>query len=87
MFYIGWIILTATGILVSIAVFIWAIRTGQFADQGRARYLPLNDERPASPVVNPSRLSVEVYVLIFVLGLGLLAFACPIALILFRLKG
>jgi len=87
MFYIGWIILTATGILVSIVVFIWAIRTGQFADQGRARYLPLNDETPSPPVVNPSRLSLEVYVLIFVLGLGLLAFACPIALILFRLKG
>ena len=87
MFYLGWILLTATGILSSIAVFIWALRAGQFSDQGRARYLPLGDGFPNAPVKNPSRLSLEVYVLVLVFVIGLLAMAASVALTFFHLKG
>ncbi len=73
MFYIAWIILTGIGIGASIAIFIWAMKSGQFSDQGRARYLPLSAEPQMPPVENPSRLSAEVYALIFILALGFLA--------------
>jgi cbb3-type cytochrome oxidase maturation protein len=87
MFYLGWILLTLSGILLSIVAFIWAIRTGQFSDQGRARYLPLRDGVPTPERDHPSRLSIEVYVLLSVFGIGLLSMACTVALILFRLRG
>jgi len=87
MFYLGWILLTATGILSSIAVFIWALLTGQFSDQGRARYIPLAHGFPNPPVKNPSRLSAEVYVLLFVFVIGLLAMASSVVLTFVHMKG
>jgi cbb3-type cytochrome oxidase maturation protein len=87
MFYLSWIALTATGILASIAVFIWALRSGQFSDQGRARYLPLSDEFPLPVVENPSRLSLEVYALLFAIGMGLLGILVVVVLTLHHMKG
>ena len=87
MFYLGWIVLTATGVLGSIAAFLWAIRTGQFADQGRARYLPLQGETIPSPGPHASRLSVEAYVMVGILGIGFLAMLSTVTLIVLRLWG
>ncbi|MBT1071508.1 cbb3-type cytochrome oxidase assembly protein [Pelotalea chapellei] len=44
--WIGFLFLMIAGILL---VFIWAIRSGQFKDQDRARYLPLSDQRKRYP--------------------------------------
>lgn len=85
MFYLAWIVLTATGIGVSIVVFIWAIKSGQFADQGRARYLPLSVGSPDPPADKPSRLSAEVYVLIFILAMGFVALGSAVTLTLLRI--
>ncbi len=82
MFYLAWIILTATGIGASIAVFVWAIKSGQFSDQGRARYLPLRAEHPIPLVENPARPSAEIFALIFVLVLGFLAMGGAVILTL-----
>jgi cbb3-type cytochrome oxidase maturation protein len=87
MFYLGWIVITATGIGVSIVVFLWALRTGQFSDQARARYLPLGGEFPVPSVKDPAKLPAEVYALLFVLGLGLLSLGATVFLTLFRVKG
>jgi len=87
MFYIGWIVLTATGILTSIWVFVWALRTGQFSEQGRARYLPLEDETLRAYVADPSKLSIEVYVLLGVFGIGIVAMASTIVFSFFRWRG
>jgi nitrogen fixation-related uncharacterized protein len=84
MFYIGWIALTATGIIASIAVLMWAIRAGQFADQGRARYLPLADERPSTKVVTPARRRAESYALLGIIAVGLLAIAFALILTVIR---
>jgi len=40
--WVGFLSLMLIGILV---VFVWAIRTGQFRNQDRARYLPLPDQK------------------------------------------
>jgi len=87
MFFIGWIVLIIVGLGASLGVFFWALRTGQFSDQERARYLPLTDGFPLPPVENPSRLSREVYVLIFVIAVGLLAMISTVVLTLLRVKG
>jgi len=87
MFYFGWIVLTFTGISVSIAAFLWALRTGQFSDQGRARFLPLRDEIPIEKISPPSKAPVEVYCLIAFAGVGVFSFAVTLLLLIFRIKG
>ena len=67
MYFLEWIILTSTGIGIGIVAFIWALRSGQFAEQERARYLPLSQESMDPPAELPSRLTAEVYVLLFVI--------------------
>jgi len=87
MFYLGWIVLTGTGVLASIGVFLWALRSGQFADQGRARYLPLG-ETDLLPAATPSRrFPGATVVLLFVIAMGLVAMLSPVILTLARMKG
>ncbi len=87
MFYVEWIFLVISGLGVSLLVFFWGMKTGQFADQARARYLPLTGETPLSPLKNPAKLSTEVYVLLFVVGLGIAAMLAAILLTLIHIKG
>jgi cbb3-type cytochrome oxidase maturation protein len=39
-----WILYAIIGVTIFSALFVWAVRSGQFRDQERARHLPL--ERP-----------------------------------------
>ncbi|NIQ38979.1 MAG: cbb3-type cytochrome oxidase assembly protein CcoS [Proteobacteria bacterium] len=80
MFYLGWIALTAVGILLSIAVFLWALKSGQFSDQKRARYLPLRDQFPLPRSENPSRTTSEMYALVFIILIGFAAMATTVVL-------
>jgi cbb3-type cytochrome oxidase maturation protein len=80
MFYFEWIFLVVSGVAASLLVFFWGMKTGQFADQARARYLPLAGETAASPLKDPAKLSAEVYVLLFVVGLGIAAMLAAILL-------
>lgn len=80
MFYVAWIILIITGVGGSIITLLWALRSGQFADQGRARYLPLRDDFPLPAVKDPAKLTPEVWVLLIVIGIGLLSLAGTLAL-------
>jgi len=81
MYYIVWIILVAVSLWVSLAGFLWALKTGQFSDQGRARYLPLSGEFHLPEVKHPSKFGIEVYVLFGVIGIGTLAMAGALVLI------
>jgi cbb3-type cytochrome oxidase maturation protein len=87
MFYLSWIVLTGTGILASIGVFLWALRSGQFADQGRARYLPLCETDSLSSVSKSPKLPGAAYALLFIVGVGVIAILCPVILTLLRIKG
>ena len=47
MYYPYFIAYMAAGFIISLVVFLWALNSGQFKDQQRARFLPLqNDLRP-----------------------------------------
>jgi cbb3-type cytochrome oxidase maturation protein len=75
------------GIGVSVIVFIWALRNGQFSDQQRARFLPL-EEADYAKTVKTSRMSrYEIYALAFLACAGLSASAAVLVFALFFSKG
>jgi nitrogen fixation-related uncharacterized protein len=84
MFFIGWIALTATGIIASIVVFIWAIRTGQFSDQGRARYLPLADGVTHAEDDHQPARRAESYAMIVIIAIGLAAMISAVIMTILR---
>jgi len=49
MYYPYFIAYMAVGFTISLVVFFWALNSGQFKDQQRARFIPLNSERPSKP--------------------------------------
>ena len=63
------------GFAISLVVFYWALRTGQFKEQDRARFLPLEDEAEEAPARASAAGRWEVYVLGFVALAGLAASA------------
>jgi len=83
MVYLAWLSLIAVGIGISIMVFYWALKNGQFADQTRARYLPLGEDVPLQPAEVSRRLPVEVYALIIIIMLGILSIASTITLTIY----
>jgi cbb3-type cytochrome oxidase maturation protein len=85
MYFIGWMMLVMISLWVSVAAFIWALRTGQFSDPGRARYLPLSGELPRPSAKNPAKFTAEVYVLLIIGGMGFLWILTPILLTLYRM--
>jgi cbb3-type cytochrome oxidase maturation protein len=75
MYFPYFITYIAVGLAIALVVFFWALRNGQFRDQERARYLPLQgDAEPApAPVSRFSR--IEVYGLFLLAAVGLAASA------------
>ncbi len=83
MYYPYFLSYMCIGLAISLVVFLWALSNGQFQDQQRARYLPLNDETATEKAVNTSRFSrLEFYALFFLAVAGLTASA---AVLLFAL--
>ena len=63
------------GFVISLAVFFWALKNGQFRDQQRARFLPLEEETEPAPLKSSSFGRYEVYALLFLALAGLSASA------------
>lgn len=60
------------GFVVSLVVFLWAFRNGQFSDQQRARFLPLEEETDQAPARVSRMNRLEAYALVGLACLGLL---------------
>lgn len=71
-YFLTYIIL---GFAIALLVFYWALKTGQFREQRRARFLPLEDEGDPAPVRASTASRLEVYALGFVAVAGLAASA------------
>jgi cbb3-type cytochrome oxidase maturation protein len=84
MYYYGWSILVSISLWVSLMAFVWAVRSGQFADQGRARFLPLVEDPPAAPSPHGRKRPLESYALLVIAALGTVAFLSAIYLSLCR---
>jgi len=87
MYFSGWILLVVISLAASFAAFTWGMKSGQFTNQERARYLPLADGLPPPPEGDSSRLGAEAYGLIVVLILGFMVLMAPVVMILYRLRG
>ena len=82
MYYPYFIAYIGIGLTISLVVFFWAFRTGQFGDQQRARYLPLKDDSDAPPVKTTRFNRIEIYGLFILatVGIGLTATVLAYAL-------
>ncbi|MFP3981469.1 MAG: cbb3-type cytochrome oxidase assembly protein CcoS [Desulfobacterales bacterium] len=65
----------ALGIALAIAAFVWALKNGQFADQQRARFLPLEDEAETWELKRSRMGRLEILAVGFLACAGLAASA------------
>lgn len=75
MYFPYFITYMALGFVISLMVFFWALKNGQFKEQQRARFLPLEDERKASVEKVSNIKRYEIYALMFLALAGLAASA------------
>ncbi|MFQ5483966.1 MAG: cbb3-type cytochrome oxidase assembly protein CcoS [Desulfobacterales bacterium] len=84
MYYPYFITYILLGFGISLIVFFWALKNGQFRDQQRARYLALEDEVGPEQTV-PSKVSRYEAAALFLLAIaGLGACAAVLIYALFR---
>ncbi len=82
MYYPYFVTYMLIGFAVSLAVFLWAVKNGQFSDQQRARFLPLVGDAEEKPVEATRRHRYEIYGLGFLVFAGLMA---TVAVLVFSL--
>ncbi len=87
MYYPYFITYMAAGLAVSLIVFLWALKSGQFKDQQRARFLPLEDEPQRSPAKYSGLNRVEVFSLLFLACAGLAASAAVLIFAIIHSQG
>jgi cbb3-type cytochrome oxidase maturation protein len=86
MYFPYFITYMVVGFVISLVVFFWALRNGQFKEQQRARFLPLEDERKASVEKVSNIKRYEIYVLMFLALAGLAASAAVLVFSLLNAK-
>ena len=69
------------GFVISLVTFLWALNAGQFKEQKRARFLPLEGEIETAPVKAPRYYRIKVFALFALACSGLLATAWVITMI------
>jgi cbb3-type cytochrome oxidase maturation protein len=74
------------GLIISLLVFLWALRNGQFRDQQRARFLPLDEEIELGPAKISRMRRVEAYALMALAITGLLASGAVLLFSLLRAR-
>jgi cbb3-type cytochrome oxidase maturation protein len=73
MYYPYFLTYMALGLGITLIVFAWALKNGQFKEQQRARFLPLH-EAPDPPPPRPARfVRLQIAVLFSMAALGLAA--------------
>ena len=82
MYYPYFIAYMAVGFIISLMVFFWALNSGQFKDQQRARFLPLQNELQAQPAKVPRFARIQTYAL---LTLVCLCLTSAVAVVVFSL--
>lgn len=83
MYFPYFIAYIAIGLILSLLVFFWALRTGQFKDQQRVRYLPLRDEPMGAPAPTSRFGRLEIFGLFFLAVGGLAASAAVLVYALY----
>ena len=84
MYYPYFLAYMVSGFVISLVVLIWALRNGQFRDQQRARFLPLEEGLETEPVKESRIGKIEAYALIVVASLGLFGTAATLLFSIFK---
>jgi cbb3-type cytochrome oxidase maturation protein len=82
MYYPYFIAYMAAGFIISLVVFFWALNSGQFKDQQRARFLPLQNDLQTKPAKVPRFARIQTFAL---LTLVCLCLASALAVVTFSL--
>ena len=82
MYYPYFIAYMAAGFIISLVVFFWALNSGQFKDQQRARFLPLQNDLQTKPAKVPRFARIQTFAL---LTLVCLCLASALAVVVFSL--
>jgi len=85
-YYAGWLFLVVISLIVSVAAFMWGLRTGQFSDQERARFLPLGKDLLSEPVPAVSRMKQKFHAvsICVITATALAAFAAALTIGLYH---
>jgi cbb3-type cytochrome oxidase maturation protein len=86
MYFPYFITYMALGFIISLVVFFWALKNGQFKEQQRARFLPLEDERKSTVEKVSNIKRYEIYALMFLALAGLAASAAVLVFSLLNAK-
>ena len=84
MYYPYFLAYMLSGFVISLVVLVWALRNGQFKDQKRARFLPLEEGLETEPVKVSRVGRIEAYALIVLASLGLFGTAATLLFSIFR---
>ena len=82
MYYPYYIAYMSAGFVIRIAVFICAFNSGQFKDQQRARFIPLESDLNTEPVKASRFVRIQTIALFALVGICL---SCSVAVITFAL--
>ncbi|MGD2184655.1 MAG: cbb3-type cytochrome oxidase assembly protein CcoS [Desulfobacterales bacterium] len=82
MYYPYFIAYMAAGFVISLVVFFWALNSGQFKDQQRARFLPLQNDLQTQPAKVPRFARFQTAALFTLVCLCL---ASAVAVVIFSL--
>ena len=63
MYYPYFIAYMVAGFAISLVVFFWALNNGQFKDQQRARFIPLESEQTTKPAIASRFARIETIAL------------------------
>jgi nitrogen fixation-related uncharacterized protein len=87
MYFPYYVAYMTAGFIISLAVFFWALNQGQFRDQNRARFIPLEADSGGKPV-KPSRFArIQTIALFVLVGIGLAASAAVVSFSLLKAAG
>lgn len=87
MYFPYYIAYMTVGFAITLVVFFWALNRGQFRDQNRARFIPLEADGNARPVKASRFARIETISLFVLVGIGLAALAAVVIFALFKAAG
>ncbi|NIQ89407.1 MAG: hypothetical protein GWN93_10220 [Deltaproteobacteria bacterium] len=84
MYYPYFLAYMVSGFVISLIVLLWALKNGQFKEQQRARFLPLEEGLEAEPLKVSKIGRIEAYALIVLASLGLFGTAATLIFSMFK---
>ena len=84
MYFPYYIVYMVIGFVITLVVFFWALNQGQFKDQNRARFIPLEADGNTKPVKASRFARIETIALFAFVGIGLVTSAVVVTFALFK---